>query len=324
MSTAVSVQSVRKAFDRHVAVDGVSFEIAPGTVYGLLGPNGAGKTTTIRMLMDIIRPDSGRVEILGGAPGAGALQRVGYLPEERGLYKKMKVIDVLVYLGSLKGLKTHDARTKALAWLEKVALGAWSTRKIEELSKGMAQKVQFVSCLLHHPELLILDEPFSGLDPVNANQLKDLFLEVSRTGTTIVFSTHQMETAERLCRSIALINKGKVVLEGDLAGIKERYGRNNVLLEFEGDGAFLRSLPAVKSVDEYGAYVELALTDGADPQQLLRAASEKLRVRRFEIVSPSLHNIFISLAGPTAFDPASVAEAEFAAAAAADRKGGAR
>jgi len=296
---ALSVENIRKAYDRHVAVDDISFQIEKGTVYGLLGPNGAGKTTTIRMIMDILRPDSGRVEVLGQPP-SGALDRVGYLPEERGLYKKMKVIDVLVYLGGLKGVSQAEARTRAEKWLARVDLAAWRDRKIEELSKGMAQKVQFISTLLSEPELLILDEPFSGLDPVNSNQLKDVFLEVNRSGTTIVFSTHLMESAEKLCRSICLINKGRVVLEGVLSDVKKRYGRNNVLLEFDGDGTFIRQLPAVKSVDDYGAYLEIALADGADPQALLKTCADRLSIRRFEIVEPTLHNVFISVVGAPA------------------------
>jgi ABC-2 type transport system ATP-binding protein len=294
--SAVSVRHIRKAYDKHIAVDEISFEIEKGIVYGLLGPNGAGKTTTIRMMMDILRPDSGEIEVLGGQPRA-ALDRIGYLPEERGLYKKMKVIDILVYLGSLKGIRREDARRKADQWLARVDLAKWRDRKIEELSKGMAQKVQFVSTLLADPELLILDEPFSGLDPVNSNQLKDLFLEVNRSGTTIVFSTHLMESAEKLCRSICLINRGRVVLEGNLAEVKRRYGRNNVLLEFEGDGGFIRSLPMVRSVDDYGTYLEVALVDGGDTQALLQAAAARLRIRRFEIVEPTLHNVFIGVVG---------------------------
>jgi ABC-2 type transport system ATP-binding protein len=298
VSTAVLVQNVRKAYDKHVAVEDVSLEVPTGIVFGLLGPNGAGKTTTIRMIMDIIRPDSGRVELFGAAPGAAGLDNIGYLPEERGLYKKMKVLDILAYLGALKGLESAEARRRAASWLDKVGLGTWKERKIEELSKGMAQKVQFIGCLLHEPKLLILDEPFSGLDPVNANQLKDLFLEVNRAGATIIFSTHMMESAERLCRQIALINKGRVVLEGSIADVKRRYGRNNVLLEFEGDGAFLRSLPGVRGVDEYGSYSEVMLKDGADPQALAEAVVHRVRLRRFEIMEPTLHNIFIQVAGP--------------------------
>ncbi len=310
MTHAVSVRHVRKVYDRHTAVEDISFEIEKGTVYGMLGPNGAGKTTTIRMMMDIIRPDSGSVSILGSPPGSATLDRVGYLPEERGLYKKMKVLDVLIYLGALKGVAPDEARKRSMEWLEKLGLTSWTGRKIEELSKGMAQKVQFVSTLLSRPELLILDEPFSGLDPVNANQLKDLFLEVNRSGTTIIFSTHMMESAEKLCRSICLISKGRVVLEGPLAEVKRKHGRNNVLLEFEGDGTFIKTLPGVRTVDDYGAYVEVALADGTDPQSVLKAAVDRLTVRRFEIVEPTLHNIFLTLAGPGSLGTGATAAAD--------------
>jgi len=314
VSSAVLVRNVRKAYDKHVAVEDVSLDVPKGIVFGLLGPNGAGKTTTIRMIMDIIRPDSGTVEIFGAAPSSTTLDTIGYLPEERGLYKRMKVLDVLAYLGSLKGLEAAEARRRASTWLDKVGLETWKERKIEELSKGMAQKVQFVSTLLHEPRLLILDEPFSGLDPVNANQLKDLFLEVNRAGATIIFSTHMMESAEKLCRQIALINKGRVVLEGSISDVKRRYGRNNVLLEFDGDSGFLKSLPEVKGVDDYGAYSEVMLKDGADPQGLLTGVASRVKLRRFEIVEPTLHNIFIQVAGPDAAEAlmASQATAEAA------------
>ncbi len=309
MSSAVLVQNVRKAYDKHVAVEDVSLDVPKGIVFGLLGPNGAGKTTTIRMMMDIIRPDSGRVEIFGLPPSGEVLNRIGYLPEERGLYKKMKVLEVLAFLGALKGLEVAEARRRATRWLDKVGLGEWKERKIEELSKGMAQKVQFVGTLLSEPELLILDEPFSGLDPVNANQLKDLFVEVNRSGTTIIFSTHMMESAEKLCRSIALINKGRVVLEGSLSEVKQRYGRNNVLIEFEGDSSFLKALPEVRDVDDYGAYSEVMLKEGADPQSLLVAVAARVKVRRFEIVEPTLHNIFIQVAGPGAAEEMKASQA---------------
>lgn len=297
---AVSIRHIRKAYAQHVAVDDISFEVKQGVVYGLLGRNGAGKTTTIRMLMDILRPDSGALDIFGQQPRGAILDRVGYLPEERGLYKKMAVMDVLEYLGGLKGVPGPEARRRAGRWLERVELGGWEKRKIEELSKGMAQKVQFISTLLAEPELLILDEPFSGLDPVNSNQLRDIFLEVNRGGTTILFSTHLMESAEKLCNSICLINRGRVVEEGEMATVRARYGRNNVVVEFDGDGSFLRTLPFVADVDEDGRHVEVSLKEGADPQELLRACVERLKVQRFEVVNPTLQNIFIALVGADA------------------------
>ena len=299
---AVSIRKVRKAYAEHVAVDEVSFEVPRGAVYGLLGRNGAGKTTTIRMLMDILRPDSGELFIFGQSPRGALLDRVGYLPEERGLYKKMNVIDVLIYLGGLKGVPAGEARRRAARWMERVELGDWEKRKVEELSKGMAQKVQFISTLLAEPELLILDEPFSGLDPVNTNQLRDIFLEISRAGTTILFSTHQMESAERLCDSVCIINKGRVVEEGAVARVREKYGRNNVIIEKEGDHAFLNALPYVAHLDDHGRLLEVTLKADADPQELLKACVGRLKIHRFEIVHPTLQNIFIALVGDE--DPA--------------------
>jgi ABC-2 type transport system ATP-binding protein len=297
MESAVSLRDLVKTFGQHRAVDGISFEVPQGIIFGLIGPNGAGKTTTIRMILDIIRPDSGEIRVLGLPPGDGARDRIGYLPEERGLYRKAKVLEMLEFQGSIKGAAPAAARREAAAWLDRIGLGGWKDRKVEDLSKGMQQQVQFVGAVMGKPELLILDEPFSGLDPVNQNLFKDLLLELNRGGATIVFSTHQMETAEKLCREIALINRGRVVLEGPLASVKSRFGRNSVLVEFDGDGHFLKSLPVVARVDDYGGYREVRLRDGADPQALLRALVEKGAVRRFEIVEPTLHNIFIEQVG---------------------------
>jgi ABC-2 type transport system ATP-binding protein len=246
---AVSVRKVRKAYAEHVAVDEVLPEVPRGAAYACWAQRRR-QTTTIRMLMDILRPDSGELSLFGQPPRGALLDRVGYLPEERGLYKKMNVIDVLVYLGGLKGVPAVEARRRAMKWLQRVELGDWDKRKVEELSKGMAQKVQFISTLLGEPELLILDEPFSGLDPVNTNQLRDIFLEISRAGTTILFSTHQMESAERLCDSVCIINKGRVVEEGAVARVREKYGRNNVMIEKEGDHSFVAALPFVARVDD--------------------------------------------------------------------------
>jgi len=298
MDSAISLRGIAKTFGEHRAVDGVSLEVPRGLIFGLLGPNGAGKTTTIRMVMDIIRPDSGEIRVLGRPPGDGVKDKVGYLPEERGLYRKMKVIEMLEFQGSLRGASPADARKEAARWLERLELGAWGDKKVEELSKGMQQKVQFVAAVLGTPEMLILDEPFSGMDPVNQNLFKDVLLDLHRSGLTIVFSTHQMDTAERLCREIALINRGRVVLSGPLQQVKERFGTNTVLLEFEGEGGFLKTLPGVERVDEYGGYQEIRLRTGADPQTVLAAAIGKLRIRRFEVVAPTLHNIFIEQVGP--------------------------
>ena len=297
MDSAVSLRDLTKVFGQHRAVDGVSLEVPRGIIFGLIGPNGAGKTTTLRMILDIIRPDSGEIQVLGLRPGSAAKDRIGYLPEERGLYRKTKVLEMLEFQGAIRGAAPAAARKEAAQWLDRLGLGDWKDRKVEDLSKGMQQKVQFVGAILGKPELLILDEPFAGLDPVNQNQFKDAMLELNHAGATIIFSTHQMETAEKLCREIALINRGRIVLGGPLASVKARFGKNSVLLEYDGDGAFLRGLPGVARVDEYGGYREVRLQDGADPQALLRALVGRASIRRFEIVEPTLHNIFIEKVG---------------------------
>ena len=299
MPSAVSLKGLVKTFGTHRAVDGVSLEVPKGEIFGLIGPNGAGKTTTIRMILDIIRPDSGEVRIFDRAASDGARSPVGYLPEERGLYRKMKVLEMLEFQGSIKGASIADARKESTGWLARLEISDWKDKKVEELSKGMQQKVQFVAAVLGRPPLLVLDEPFSGMDPVNQDLFKDVILELNRAGTTVLFSTHQMETAERLCKEIALIDRGQVVLGGSLAAIKERFGRNSVLLEFEGDGSFLKTVPGVARVDDSGQYSEVRLEPGADPQALLRACADRLKVRRFEIVAPTLHNIFIEQVGRT-------------------------
>ncbi|HEU5181407.1 MAG TPA: ATP-binding cassette domain-containing protein [Candidatus Polarisedimenticolia bacterium] len=297
MDVAVSLQNLVKTFGTHRAVDGVSLDIPKGIIFGLIGPNGAGKTTTIRMILDILRPDSGEVRIMGQPAGDKANDRIGYLPEERGLYRKTKVLDMLEYLGALRGGSPSEARQEASGWLDRMQLADWKTHKVEDLSKGMQQKIQLIGAILRKPELLILDEPFSGLDPVNQDMFKDLMLDLNRGGATIIFSTHQMETAEKLCKEIALINRGRLVLQGPLGQVKARFGKNSVLVEFDGDGTFLTGLPGVARVDDYGRYQEIRLTDGADPQSLLRAAVGRVTLRRFEIVEPTLHNIFLEQVG---------------------------
>ena len=297
METAIALRDVVKEFDGFRAVDGVSFDIPAGEIFGLLGPNGAGKSTTIRMIMDIIRPDFGTITVIGKPSQHNVRRSVGYLPEERGLYKKMKVIDMLEFLGTLKGSSPRDARKESQGWLEKLEIADWAPKKVEELSKGMQQKIQFAAAVLGKPRVLILDEPFSGMDPVNQNLFKDTILDLNRQGTTIVFSTHQMETAERLCKEIALIHKGKLVLSGSLAKVKDGFGKNSLLIEYEGDGSFLGTLPGVARVDGYGSYSEIRLETGADPQAIFQAVAGRLKVKKFEIVAPTLHNIFIEKVG---------------------------
>jgi ABC-2 type transport system ATP-binding protein len=267
-------------------------QVDVGWMYGLLGPNGAGKTTTIRMILNIIRPDQGSIHLWDQSE-SGLTDRVGYLPEERGLYRKMKVLDLLVFLAALKGVRAKEARVEAGRWLEELELTAWSQKKVEELSKGMQQQVQFIACVLHQPELLILDEPFTGLDPVNTNRLKDIILKLNDRGTTIILSTHRMEQVEKLCSHICLIDGGRKLLDGRLSDIKREYGHNTIRLEFEGPKSFLENNPLIDRIDLYDQYAELRLTHSADPQELLRAAMESSRVRKFEIVEPSLHDIFI-------------------------------
>jgi ABC-2 type transport system ATP-binding protein len=287
------LSNVRKAYDHFVAVDSLSLRIQPGTVHGLLGPNGAGKTSTLRMLIGIIVPDAGEIHVFGEPLCRAHNRRMGYLPEERGLYRKMKVLDHLVFLGELKGLDRGEAAIRAQRWCERLNLAAWTTKKVEELSKGMQQKVQFIGALLHEPDLIVMDEPFSGLDPANTVELKDALLELKKAGKTILLSTHRMDQAERLCDSICLINYGRAVLQGDLSRIKSGYGNRHVQIKYEGDSGFLRQPRLVQSFNDYGNYVEVRLAPGADPQDLLHLASAHARLSKFELEEPSLEEIFI-------------------------------
>ncbi|MFN8092901.1 MAG: ATP-binding cassette domain-containing protein [Vicinamibacteria bacterium] len=290
---AIVLKDIRKAYAGHVAVKDLSLEVPRGSVFGLLGPNGAGKTTTLRMVMDILGPDSGRIEILGRPADAASRDRIGYMPEERGLYPRMELEEQLVFMASIKGVPRAEAQRRIGPWLERLGLAEWRKRKTNELSKGMQQKAQFVATVLHEPDVLIMDEPMSGLDPVGADLMRDVMLDLKRRGATLVLSSHQMETVERLCDRVALINRGEKVLDGSVADVKASHGKNTVVLAYDGDGSFLGGLPGVARVTDFGRYVEVRLADGADPQPLLRAAVERLRLRRFEIVEPSLHDIFV-------------------------------
>lgn len=293
MTHALQLKKVRKAYQGHVAVKELDLDVPTGSVFGLLGPNGAGKTTSIRMAMDIIGPDTGEVMILGRRADKALRNRIGYMPEERGLYQKMVVEDLLVFMAELKGIKPAESRRRMGPWLEKLGLAEWRKKKANELSKGMQQKVQFIQTLLHDPEILILDEPMSGLDPLGTNVMRDAMMELSRAGKTMIVSSHQMATVEQMCDRVALINKGEKVLDGRVSDIKASYGKNTIILAFEGDGSFLKGLSGVVSVNDLGRYAELKLGPGADPQALLKAAGERLRITRFEVVEPSLHDIFI-------------------------------
>jgi ABC-2 type transport system ATP-binding protein len=293
----VELTNLRKAYDEFLAVDNLSLRIRPGGIYGLLGPNGAGKTSTIRMIMGITVPDSGTISVFGEPLGRAHMDRFGYLPEERGLYRKMKVLEHLVFLGQLKGLTHAEATSRAKRWCDRFELTAWTGKKVEELSKGMQQKVQFIAAVLHDPKLIIMDEPFAGLDPANANGLKDAMLELAKNGQTILFSTHRMDQAERLCQSICLINHGRAVLEGDLNQIKAKYGRTNVQIKYDGDARFLAEPRLVQSYNNYGNYVEVRMAPGADTQDLLRLATASARLTRFEVMEPSLEEIFLEAVG---------------------------
>jgi ABC-2 type transport system ATP-binding protein len=294
---AIELTGVRKTYDQFIAVNNLSFSIAEGSVFGLLGPNGAGKTSTIRMMIGITAPDAGEIRLFGKPFERKSLHKVGYLPEERGLYKKMKVIDQLVFLGELHGMGAADARRKSIAWCERLEISEKLDKKVEELSKGMQQKIQFIAALLHDPDFIIMDEPFFGLDPVNAGLLKDVMLDLKKKGRTILFSTHRMDQVEKLCDSICLINRGLSVLQGPLKQVKAQYGKSNVQIEYEGNSDFLQQRELVGSYNNYGNYVEVRLAPGADPQQLLHAAAQRSRISKFELVEPSLEEIFIEVVG---------------------------
>jgi len=299
MSHALVLEQVTKRFGSVVAVNSISLAIPHGHIYGFLGPNGAGKTTTLRMIMSILYPDAGSIMILGHRNSEAIKDRLGYLPEEKGLYKKMKTGELLAYFGRLKGLPGVAARAKSIELLRRFGLGDWIDKKCETLSKGMGQKVQILAALIHDPELVILDEPFSGLDPVNVETVREVILELKRQGRTVIFSTHVMEQAEQICDDIVLINRGVKVLDGSLGEVK-RGGEHGVLIDYEGDGAVLRSLPGVRRINDAGKRAEIFLEDGIDPQVVLERLVGRVRIRRFDIREPSLHEIFIrSVKGKT-------------------------
>ena len=312
---AIRLEGIQKRFGKKTAVRDLDLEVPRGSIYGLIGPNGAGKTTSIRIMLDIIGPDAGSVAIFGTADIESQRSRIGYLPEERGLYAKMTVIEHLVFFGELRGMKRRDARSEALIGLERVGLTERMNDKVESLSKGMAQKVQFLATILHRPDLLVLDEPFSGLDPLNVDLFKGMVLERQREGATLLFSTHLIEDAERLCEYVCMIAGASKVLDGRIADVKAAAGRNEVAIAYEGDGSFLESPDLVERVADHGRYVEVRLRDDADPQELLRRAVHAgTRLSRFELVSPSLREIFIEKATKAGLSPEDASEeAEVAA-----------
>jgi ABC-2 type transport system ATP-binding protein len=300
----IEIENVTKTFGRHVAVNSLTLEVPQGSIYGFIGPNGSGKTTTLRMIMRIYHADagSGHIRVLGEEAFEAANDRIGYLPEERGLYKKMRVRDILRFYAELKGRR--DFKAAVDLWLERMDLTEWANKKVETLSKGMAQKVQFISAVIAEPELVILDEPFTGLDPVNTDVLREAVLDLRRNGATVVFSTHDMNVAERMCDFVFMIFQGKKVLDGTLESIQAAYGRDTVRVKVEGNGFDASSIQGVEKVNDFGRFQELRISSETDTQDVLSALMQRGRVTHFELASPSLHDIFVRIAGPEAQEAA--------------------
>jgi ABC-2 type transport system ATP-binding protein len=293
----LTVSHLRKEYSTTIAVDDVSLSVKRGEIFGLLGPNGAGKTTTIRMILNIIEPDRGEIRFDGKPYSPEISNRIGYLPEERGLYKKNKLLNTIQYLASLKGIPARKSILEARRWLERFGLQQYAHRKIEELSKGNQQKVQFIVSILHNPDLVILDEPFSGLDPVNQILMKDILMNLKSQGKAVIFSTHQMDQAEKLCDNICVINHGRVVLEGDIREIKQRFGKNSLHIEFDGDGTFLKTMPEFQKADVYQNFAEVQLVDHGSANTVLKKLVERIEIRKFEMMEPSMNSIFIDVVG---------------------------
>ncbi len=296
---AVSIEKVSKTFDRKKAVIDLSLEIPQGSLFGIIGPNGAGKTTTLRMIMNIYGPDTGSIRVLGSPVSEELKSRIGYLPEERGLYLRMLVGDILTFAGGIKGMPSSKASAAARAWLDRLGLADCWGKKVQDLSKGMQQKVQFIATVLHEPEIIILDEPFSGLDPVNTTLLRDIMLELRGKGRTILFSTHIMEQVERLCDRVCMLNQGVKVLDGTVREVRASSGRKVVALKFEGDGSFLDGHSMVQRSSTSPGHVEVTLGDEVDPQAFLRDLSGRVKLSRFEIMEPSMHDIFVERVAAT-------------------------
>ncbi|MGA2087198.1 MAG: ATP-binding cassette domain-containing protein [Terracidiphilus sp.] len=292
----VELAGVTKAYQSKVAVSNLSLSIEAGQMFGLLGPNGAGKTSSIRMMMGITMPDSGRISLFGKSFERKSLERVGYLPEERGLYKKMKVLEQLVFFGQLHGMTAHEAEKRASAWASRMEIADALPKKTDELSKGMQQKIQFIATLMHDPVLIVMDEPFAGLDPVNTTLLQDTLLELKGQGKAILFSTHRMDQVEKLCDSICLIDNGHAVLAGNLRQIKSRYERNHVIVEFEGSPDFLNS-DQIAEAKNFSGHAEIKLKPHGNAQKLLNEAAAVATIYRFELIEPSLEEIFIQTVG---------------------------
>lgn len=292
MDHALSLRGVTKRFGSFTAVDDLSLEVPKGCIYGFLGQNGAGKTTTIRMVMSIFHPDAGTISVLGHPDAQQVKDRLGYLPEEKGLYKKMKTAEIVAYFGKLKGMDRSTANEKARELLTRYGLGDWLDKKCEAMSKGMGQKVQVLGAIIHEPELVILDEPFSGLDPVNRDTMRDIILDMKRQGRTVIFSTHGMEQAEQLCDFVMMIHKSRLQFAGTLTEVKK--GKDlGIQLDYDGDGSALQQLPGALRVNDNGKHAEIFLRPGADAQQALRWLVDKVTVKRFDYREPSLHEVFV-------------------------------
>lgn len=287
------LKNVIKEYKNVTAVNNISFSIEKGKIFGLLGPNGAGKTTTIRMILNVIKPTSGEITFNGKIIDNDFQGIVGYLPEERGLYKKSKVIDIIIYLGELKGLTKKQAEENSLFWLKKLDIINYKHTKLEELSKGNQQKIQFIAAILHNPEVLILDEPFSGFDPVNQQLVKDIIVDLAKEGKIIILSTHQMDIAEKLCNQIFLINKGKEVFSGQLFDIKKNFGTDTIKIEFDDDSHKLNNIPGILHSDIFSNYAELQLAENINTTDFIKTAADIINLKGFSIIEPSLHRIFI-------------------------------
>lgn len=291
----VQLYNVTKTFGRHIAVDDLSLAVPQGSVYGFIGPNGSGKTTTLRMIMNILYPDNGEIKIFGEALHKSCTDRIGYMPEERGLYKGMKVAEILQFYGGLKNGK--NLAKEINRWLERLDLKGWADKKVETLSKGMSQKVQFIATIISQPELVILDEPFAGLDPVNSEVIKDAILDLQSQGTTVIFSTHDMNMAERMCNFIFMIFKGKKVLDGTLESIQDKYGNDTIRIRTDDGISALRNLEGVEKINDFGRMQELRMASNCNPQKILAEIMSRTRINSFDIVKPSLNDIFIRIAG---------------------------
>lgn len=296
MTNALTLDGVTKRFGKVIAVDNISMAIPYGSICGFLGPNGAGKTTTIRMIMSIIYPDTGQISILGQGNAESVKDRLGYLPEEKGLYKKMMAGEILTYFGRLKGMNTAIAKERSKELLTRYGLGEWIDKRCEALSKGMGQKVQILGTLIHDPELVILDEPFSGLDPVNIELMRELILDMKKDGRTVIFSTHIMAQAEQICDAILLVDKGKKIIDGLLTDVKSAGGQS-IMLDYDGNGAVLNTLDGIARVNDSGKQAELMLEEGADAQQVLAQLVGKVKIRHFDTREASLHEIFVKAVG---------------------------